>query len=217
MVVDDHELFRAGIRLMVERWQGMQVVAEAASRSDAIAASAREAIDVIILDLDLGAESGLDALPEITANARNARVIGLTGMRDVEHHRQALLLGALGLVFKEQAADHLRKAIEKVYAGEAWLDRATMASVLTDISRRREVVSRDPEVEKIDSLTQREREVITLIGEGLHNREIGQRLSISDTTVRHHLTSVFAKLNLTNRLELVIYAYRYGIIKLPQR
>jgi DNA-binding NarL/FixJ family response regulator len=105
----------------------------------------------------------------------------------------------------------LVQAIRQVFAGQAWLDPSLVASVVTELSRSFEESGGTPDAVKIRSLTEREREVITLICEGLQNKTIAQRLAISDTTVRHHLTSIFAKLDLENRLELVIYAYRHGL------
>jgi DNA-binding NarL/FixJ family response regulator len=121
----------------------------------------------------------------------------------------------VGLVLKEKAAEVLLKAIERVHAGEVWLDRTLLASVLGDLTRASLKQPIDPEAIKIATITAREREVIGLIGQGLKNRQIGERLFISETTVRHHLTSIFGKLEVADRLELVIYAYRYGLARPP--
>jgi DNA-binding NarL/FixJ family response regulator len=136
----------------------------------------------------------------------------LTGVRDVEMHRRAVRLGAVGLVLKEKAADVLLKAIAKVYAGEVWLDRLLIANVLSEITRPTSQ-SLDPEDIKIKALTVREREIIKLIGQGLKNQAIANRLCISEATVRHHLTSIFGKLGVGDRLELAIYAYRHGLAR----
>jgi DNA-binding NarL/FixJ family response regulator len=215
LLIDDHSVVRAGLRMVIESKPGLKVVEEAATGRDALAAAAREMLDIILLDLDLGDESGLDILPALRTTAQNARVIALTGVRNHEMHRSAMRLGAMGLVLKSHAKENLIKAIERVHAGEAWLDRSMMASLLTEMSgphlRQKQ---EDPEVAKIAMLTEREREVVALVCEGLNNKAIGERMSISDTTVRHHLSSIFNKLDVANRLELVIYAYRQGIVKL---
>jgi DNA-binding NarL/FixJ family response regulator len=212
LLIDDHVVMRKGLRMLIENQSGLRVVGEATDRSAAIQSAAREQPDIILLDLDLGEESGLDILPELRAAAKAARVIVLTGIRDPAEHRQAVRLGATGMVLKEQAIDTLVKAIERVYAGETWLDPALVANILAERSRARGRDA-DPEVARIAALTEREREVIALIGEGLKNRQIGKRLSISETTVVHHLTSIFDKLGVANRLELVTYAYRHGLAK----
>jgi len=211
LLVDDHAVVRTGLRMLIESRPALEVVGEAATSAEARALARTTQPDIILLDLDLGDESGLDLLPNLIEAAPQARVILLTGMRDAEQHRRAVRLGAMGLVLKDQAIDVLVKAIEKVAAGEAWLDPVMVASVLNEMARTRESGQIDPEAVKIALLTEREREVIALICEGLQNKHIGQRLSITETTVRHHLTSIFDKLGLTNRLELVIYAYRHGL------
>jgi DNA-binding NarL/FixJ family response regulator len=216
LMIDDHAMLRAGLRMIIESHLGMVVVGEAENRRESLAAIAIETPDIILLDLDLGDENGLDLLPELSSAVPDARIILLTGLRDPEVQRRAILLGAMGLVSKQKAADTVIRAIEKVYAGEVWLDRAMIASILND--RVNTSVAPDQSVEalRIAKLTEREREVIRLIGEGIKNRQIAERMYISEATVRHHLTSVFAKLGVTDRFELVIYAFQHGLAKLPQ-
>ncbi|HET9221011.1 MAG TPA: response regulator transcription factor [Roseiflexaceae bacterium] len=212
LIVDDHVVVRAGLRLLIESRPGLVVVGEAANQADALLLAAREQPDIILLDLALGAESGRDMLSDLRSTASESRVLVLTGVRDPAEHRQAIRQGALGLVLKEQAPEVLLKAIEKVYAGEVWLDRSMLASVLGEM-----VVggAQRPSTEatRIAMLTDREREVIALVGEGLKNKQIGDRLSITETTVRHHLTSIFAKFGVESRLEMVIFAHRHGLTK----
>jgi DNA-binding NarL/FixJ family response regulator len=210
-LIDDHAVVRMGLRMLLESQPGFSVSGEAANRAEALEQAATTPPDIILLDLDLGEDSGIDLMPELRTHAPNARVILLTGLRDAEQHRRAVRMGAMGLVLKDQAFAVLLTAIAKVAAGEAWLDPTMVASVLTEMARARAVGLPDPEAVKLALLTARERQVIALIGEGLPNKQISQRLSISETTVRHHLTSIFDKLYVTSRLELVIYAYRHGL------
>ena len=212
MLIDDHVVMRMGLRMLIETQPGLRVVGEATDRSAAIANVIHEQPDIILLDLDLGDESGLELLPELRAAAKAAHVIVLTGVRAPEEHQQAVRLGATGIVLKEQAVDTLVQAIRQVHAGEAWLDQALVANVLADRARTRGAAL-NAETAGIVTLTERERHIIALIGEGLKNRQIGDRLSISETTVVHHLTSIFTKLGVANRLELVTYAYRHGLAK----
>ena len=216
LMIDDHAVLRAGLRMIIESHMGMVVVGEAENRRETLASIANEAPDIILLDLDLGDENGLDLLPELIAAVPDARIILLTGLRDPEVQRRAILLGAMGLVSKQKAADTVIRAIEKVYAGEVWLDRAMIASILNDRVNSSVAPNQSAETLRIAKLTEREREVIRLIGEGIKNRQIAERMSISEATVRHHLTSVFAKLGVTDRFELVIYAFQHGLAKLPQ-
>ena len=217
LLIDDHAMFRTGLRLAIESRPGIKVVAEAATSAEALAAAARESPDIILLDLDLGEESGFELLPELIAAGHAGRVILLTGTRDPEAHRRAVRMGAVGLVLKEHAIETVLKAIEKVHAGEAWLDRMMIATILRERSRPENANGRSGEAAKIATLTERERQVIGLIGEGLKNREIADRMFISEATVRHHLTSIFNKLGVEDRLELVIYAYQHHLAELPRQ
>lgn len=212
LLIEDHAIVRAGLRLLIESRQGLMVIGETANRADALTLAAREQPDIILLDIDLGAENGLDLLPDLLSAAGQARVLILTGVRDVEKHRQAIRQGATGLVLKEQASEVLLKAIEKVYAGEVWIDRSMLASVINEMVRDTARPA-DAQASRSGALTEREREVIALIGEGLKNKQISDRLSITETTVRHHLTSIFDKLGVESRLELVIFAHRHGLTK----
>jgi two-component system, NarL family, nitrate/nitrite response regulator NarL len=214
LIVDDHQLVRTGLRMLIESQPGMKVVGKAGNAAEALALAASKKPNVILLDIDLGSENGLDFLPELHETATDARVLILTGVKDVETHRQAARLGAAGLVLKEQAAEVLLKAIRKVHQGEVWLDRSMMGNLLNEMTQAGKKVN--PEAAKISGLTAREREVIVLIAEGLKNKQIAERLFISETTVTHHLSSIFSKLGVSDRLELVIYTFAHSLAKMPR-
>ena len=214
LIVDDHAVVRAGLRMLIDQNPTMKVIGLAGNRSEALAIAASEQPNLIILDLLLGDEDGLTILPELREVAKNARVLVLTGLRGSESQRRAMLAGAMGVVLKDHAAEVLIKAINKVHQGEVWLDRLMMGSVLDEMTQTPET---DPDKARIASLTEREREVIALIAEGLKNKEIGKRLFISETTVTHHLSSIFSKLGVSDRLELVIYAFSRNLAKMPQK
>ena len=216
VLVDDHEMVRAGLQMLIESKPGMKLVGMAGNRTDALNIIKREQPDIIILDLNLNGESGLSLIPQLLEKAQNARVLVLTGLHDLEVHRQSVRLGAMGLVLKDKAADVLLKAIERVHQGEVWFDRSLMGSVLNEISRKDGAGNINPDAAKIATLTAREREIITFVGEGLKNKQIAERAFISETTVRHHLTSIFGKLEVTDRLELIIFAYRHGLAEPPK-
>jgi DNA-binding NarL/FixJ family response regulator len=214
-MVDDQLIVREGLRMLIENHPGSKVVAMAGTRSEALAILARETIDLIILNLELGGYSALSFIPQLREATKTARVLVLTGLRDSETHQKAAQLGAMGVVLKEDAAELLLKAIEKVYKGEAWLDRLTLGNLLWQMSNH-DISPPDPQTTKISSLTDRERQVILLIAEGLKNRQIAQRLFISPTTVTHHLSSIYSKLGVSDRLELVIYAFTNKLAKIPE-
>jgi DNA-binding NarL/FixJ family response regulator len=212
LIVDDHAVVRAGLRMLIDQDPDMKVTSVAGNRSEALAAAASDQPDIIILDIVLGDEDGLSLLPELRGVAANSRVLVLTGLRSSESQRQAMRAGAMGIVLKEHAVEVLIKAIKKVHHGEVWLDRLTIGSVLQEMTEEKQP---NADQNKIASLTEREREVVTLVGEGLKNKQIAARLFISETTVTHHLSSVFSKLSVSDRLELLIYAFRHGLAKLP--
>jgi two-component system, NarL family, nitrate/nitrite response regulator NarL len=211
LLIDDHVVVRAGLRMFLENQPGITVVGEAANPDDALALAIREHPDIVLLDLDLGDANGLDLLPQLRTTVPEAHVVVLTGIRDPEIHRRAVHLGAMGLVPKETAPDVLLRAITTVHAGGAWLDSILVASILGEMTRTGTGSSADPEALKIATLTAREREVVDLVGQGLKNQAIADRLCISEATVRHHLTSIFAKLGVIDRLKLTIYAYQHGL------
>jgi DNA-binding NarL/FixJ family response regulator len=206
-------VIRSGLRMLIEHDQQMRVVAMAGNQAEALERAAKEKPNVIVLDLLLGDEDALAFLPELCEASPDSRVLVLTGVQNPDAHRRAIRRGAMGIVLKEHAADQLLKAIEKVNKGEVWIERSMMGSMIQELSRPPLV---DPELVKIESLTEREREVIALVGEGLKNKQVGERLFISETTVTHHLSSVFSKLEVSDRLELIIYAFRHGLAKMPK-
>jgi DNA-binding NarL/FixJ family response regulator len=215
LLVEDHGIVRAGLRMLIENWPNLRVVGEASNRTEALALAAVTRPDIILLDIYLGGDSSLSFLPELLAAAPQARVLVLTAVTDREVHQRAVRLGALGVVLKDQAAEVLAEAIAKVHAGEVWLDAALIASVLTTIRAPSPAAANNPVAARIATLTEREREITTLLAEGLSNKQIAEHLTISETTVSHHLTSIFHKLDIATRLELVVFAYRHGLAQ-PQ-
>lgn len=212
VIVADHLALRAGLRLLLEKESTIRVVGMASNQADAVTTIAKEKPDVTVLDSDLGEENGFTLLPSLLEAAGNGRIIVLTSRKDPETHRMAVNLGATGVIQKAEDADVLVKAIEKVHQGEVWIDRTVMGSVLVDFRTGRDV---DPEAVKISRLTSREKEIIRLVGLGLKNKAIAEQLFISEITVAHHLSSIFSKLEVSNRLDLLIYALGHKLAKMP--
>jgi DNA-binding NarL/FixJ family response regulator len=215
LLVDDHQLIREGLREFIQTRQGMEVVGDAGTRAAAIELASREQPDVVVLDLDLGDDNGLDVLPEILQVAAHTSVIILTGMRDPEKRDRAMELGAKGVVLKENGAMELLNAIEKVHrTGEYWFEAGAMKRLLDRKRAPGGEAETDPEAIKIRSLTATERELITYIGEGLDNRQIADGMHIAESTVRNNLTRIYDKLEIKGgRLGLLVYAYRHGLVK----
>jgi len=204
VILAAHAVVRAGLRHLLDNHR-LVVVGEATSCEEAAALSERERPDVVIVDAD-AEQITLRAVPALTASAR--RIIVLTAAKDNRVHARAVQLGAAGVVCKDQPGELLVRAVEKVHAGEVWLDRANTASLLNLVLRRQ----RDPEVVKIESLTKREKEIVRLVANGLKNSAIAEQLFISEATVRNHLTSILSKLELSDRFELAVYAFRHGLV-----
>ena len=238
MIIEDEEIVREGLSLLVNHQPGFRVVGAASTTKDALAIAEREQPDVALLDIKLGNEDGIDCLSQMQTVSPKTRSLILTGLSDVEIHYAAVSQGAMGIVRKIEGPDILMNAIRKVLAGEVWLSGELMTRVVKDFRQARAnaatgandaitgaapalewrlpVPRRDAYEEvKIARLTDREREVIELIGQGMRNQQIADKLCISVITVRHHLTSIFSKLELGDRFELAIYAFRHGLAKPP--
>ena len=215
LLVNNTTLIRSSLKLLLEGQPNLKVIAEAGSKAEALRLAQQEQPDIILLDPNLTGSTGLDIIPELLAASNTFRLLIITSEDDSQFFVQAVQLGAMGVVSMQQTPEILFKAIEKVHAGEIWLDRSLVANVIYQMSRGGKSGKSDPDDEKIARLSHRERQVIELIGEGLKNQQIADRLFLSEVTVRHHLTSVFKKLDLTNRLDLVLYAYRKNLAKPP--
>jgi DNA-binding NarL/FixJ family response regulator len=209
LLVDDHAMFREGVKLLLQREQ-LDVVGEAGSPEEALDLAAREKPDLVLLDVDLSGHDGLDLIEALQANAPASDIIVLTGMRDAELQTRALRAGARGFVQKEQTGELVLRAIQKVRDGEVWFDRNTVGAAVARL-----ISGESQEEEPVDQLTPRAREITRLVGEGLKNDAIAERLFISEKTVRNHLTVIFDKAGVRDRLHLAIYAYRRGLAKLP--
>ncbi len=219
LILDHHLLVRQGIRLMIESQPGLEVVGEAGTRADALAITQQLAsldqLDIILLDLNLDDEPDPGIIVALLDVAPTAKIILVSAFNDTSLQRQAVHAGVMGILTKQDHQDVLIKAIQKVYMGEVWIDRSMMANVLLRFRQQGGDEPEDPDELAIQQLSFREKEVIELIGEGLKNKDIADRLSISEFTVRHHLTSIYSKLDVNDRLELLIFAYRCKLIELP--
>lgn len=215
LLIDEHTIVRAGYRLLIEAQPEMHVIGEAAGPAEALDIAGSEAPDVIVLDLDFGvngAMTGMDLIQTLVAACPGARVLALHGCSTPELAEGVARRGAMGLVSKNDSVQTLIKAIEKVNSGEAWFDRSTLGSLLSRTSVKPEEEAEDA---RVATLTARERGVVTLIAEGLKNKQIAERLFIGETTVTHHLSSIFRKLGVSDRLELVIYAFGQHLARMP--
>ena len=209
-IIEDHAIVRAGLRMLIENSPRMSVLWETQTASEALSNPDLASPQVILLDLDLGIERGLDLMPSLLEKFSPGRILILTALADTQQHLAAVASGASGVVLKEQAPETLIQAIESVYSGEAWLGKSLMSAVMGKLSRTSSDKP-DPEAEKIARLTPREVEIVGLVSEGLNGERIAKQLRISEATVRNHLTSILGKLGLSNKFELAVYAHRHRI------
>jgi two-component system nitrate/nitrite response regulator NarL len=218
MIVDDHPTMLWGLEKLISGEQPrMEVVGTACNAEEAVLHIRNVVPDVVLLDLDLNGQNGLDLLPALLANPAT-RVLILTGERQQSVLDQAVQLGARGILQKNASANQVLKAIEKTHEGEMWLDRGTLGRVFSEYRETTTPERADPEAAMRASLTARERKIVRMIveGQGASNNELAERLFISPHTLRNHLTSIYSKLNLGNRLELYVYAVKHQMGGLPQ-
>ena len=209
MIVDDHDLFRAGLRNLLEE-QGVQVSGEAASGTDAVRSVREMAPDVVVMDLNMPGMGGVEATRHIAAIAPLTRVVVLTISDEDADVLDAILAGACGYLLKDSSIDELLAGIRAASRGESLISPAIAAKVL----QRVRSTSAQPEIaDAIRShLSDREIEVLKLIANGKDNAVIAAELHISPKTVKNHISNILMKLQIDNRIQAAVYAVRSGIV-----
>ncbi|WP_290975110.1 response regulator transcription factor [Herbaspirillum sp.] len=213
MLVDDHETMLWGLSRLIESQRPrMELAGTARNIEGTLAAAAALSPDIIVLDLDLDGASAVDILPALLA-ASPARILVLSGSRDQALLDQAVKRGVRGVLCKTASAEQVIKAIEKIHLGELWLDHDTLGRVFGELLDPRNVARSNPEAERQSTLTAREQKVISAIvnSSGASNKTLAQALFISEHTLSNHLTSIYHKLSVSNRLELYVYAIKHQL------
>lgn len=213
LLADDHALVRSGLRLLLEAQPDMKIIGEAENGADAIRYTAELRPDVVLMDIEMPGMNGIEATRRIKAESSATAVLALTMYEDDQYFFEMLRAGAAGYVPKRAAPDELVSAIRAVSRGEVFLYPSLAGRLVQDYLQRREA---DEQEAPVDDLTLREQEVLKLIAEGLSNGEIGEQLVISAKTVDRHRENIMRKLNLHNRVDLVKYALRKGLIDLEE-
>ncbi|MGA2115346.1 MAG: response regulator transcription factor [Bryobacteraceae bacterium] len=213
VVADDHPIFRDGLCKLLALEDDFQVVAQAQDGRQVLEVLQQHEPDILLLDLKMPGLDGLATLQRIQSSRGKTRVIVLTASDDKNEFVQAMKLGTSGIVLKQTATDMLIKSIRKVHAGEIWLDSHTTAAVIRQFvanedappmaSSSAPTVSRERER---SPLSQREREIVALVAQGFKNKEMAEKMFISEQTVKNHLHNIFDKLGVSDRLELALYA-----------
>jgi DNA-binding NarL/FixJ family response regulator len=210
LLADSQGLVRAGFRLLLEAAEHISVVGEAASGEDAVAIAHRLRPDVALIDAALPGLDSLQATRQIASGSRVAVVL-LIASQDDEHSLPALRAGATGLLPKDTEPAELVRAVETLARGEALLPPRLTRRLIAELASRPELASPSPSL--LDELTAREREVVTLVGHGLGNDEIAERLVVSRATAKTHVSRAMIKLNAHSRARLVVFAYETGLVR----
>jgi NarL family two-component system response regulator LiaR len=210
LIVDDHTLVRKGLRTLLEGKPGLSVIGEAADGEEAVRQAHDLKPDVILLDLVMPKKDGIAALREIVQDDPAARILVLTSFAQDEMVFSAIRGGALGYILKDSLPQELTRAIRAVYRGECSLSPSIALKVIREFDRAA------PSAPAEEPLTPREVEVLRWLARGLSNREIGEKLVISERTVGVHVSHILAKLHLANRMQAALYALREGLSSLDE-
>lgn len=210
VLVDDQELVRAGLRMLLERSDDLCVVGEAADGVEAMAAVRRERPDVVLMDIRMPGMDGVEATRRIVADPQlsDVHVVVLTTFDTDENVFDAVRAGAAGFLLKDTSPDELRRAVRVVAAGDAMLSPSVTRRVMSRAVSGRAVL----DAGRLAELTEREREVLAEVGRGHSNQEIGERLFISPATARTHISRLLSKLGARDRAQLVVMAYETGLV-----
>jgi DNA-binding NarL/FixJ family response regulator len=212
MIVDDHPIVREGLRKLINLEEDVHVVGEACDGREMLEKLDELQPDVVLLDLRMPNLDGLSALQTLQHTNSKLKVIVLTASEDKNEFVQAMKLGCSGIVLKQTSAELIVKSIRKVHAGEIWLDSHTTAAVMRQFAQPAESgLPGSSKARERSPLSAREREIVALVAQGYKNKEMAEKMFISEQTVKNHLHNIFDKLGVSDRLELALYAIHKGL------
>ena len=212
ILADDHPIVRDGLKKLLSLEDDIEVVGEACDGREVVRVVQETQADIVILDLRMPNMDGLSALQALQQLERKVKVIVLTASEDKNEFVQAMKLGCSGIVLKQTAPELIVKSIRKVNSGEIWLDSHTTAAVMRQFAAPGDMMGGNAAKGRERSpLSQREREIVSLVAQGYKNREMAEKMFISEQTVKNHLHNIFDKLGVSDRLELALYAIHKGL------
>jgi DNA-binding NarL/FixJ family response regulator len=211
LIADDHPIVRDGLAKLLSLEEDVIVVGEASDGCEVLDKVQELDPDVLLLDLRMPNLDGLSALQALQQTNKRTRVIILTASEDKNEFVQAMKLGCSGIVLKQTAPELIVKSIRKVHGGEIWLDSHTTAAVMRQFAAPGEIGGGSGKSRERSPLSQREREIVQLVAQGYKNKEMAEKMFISEQTVKNHLHNIFDKLGVSDRLELALYAIHKGL------
>lgn len=213
VVADDHPVVRFGVKNMLEREVGIEVVGEAEDGDDAITQTLELEPDILLLDLLMPRLPGLEAMRAIMNKSPRVKIILLTSTISTQQIIEALQIGARGIVLKDSVAGDLSKALRAVMSGDYWIGGERVVNLVAALNDLMKKAAEAPE-KKTYGLTPRELEVVTCIVEGCSNKDVAKQFSISEETVKRHLSNIFDKTGVSTRLELALFAIAHKLVTL---
>jgi DNA-binding NarL/FixJ family response regulator len=211
LIVDDHVLFREGMRNIISHWDDCEVVGEAANGLEALSLARELLPDIILMDISMPVMDGINATKQIVSELPSTRIVMLTMSEEKEDLFNAIKNGAQGYVLKDTPSKRLHDELRRMVQGEAPLSGLMASKVLEEFNRLR--TQPKPTYAVQEPLTSREQEILELVAQGLSNPEIAEKIYISENTVKKHLRNILDKLHLNNRVEAAVYAVREGLVE----
>lgn len=208
MITDDHSMIREGLKNLLELDGDIQVIAEAENGEDCLEKLKNVKPDVLLLDINMPKMNGLEVLQNFKTQRKKINVLVLTVHNEVEYLMKAVDIGVNGYILKDSESAELKKAIFSVADGETYIQPSLIPTLNS------KMIEKNKDEGKIDSLTKRELEVLKLLSVGMFNKEVAEKLNISERTVKNHISNIFKKLEVTDRTQAAVFAIRNNLIQI---
>ncbi|MEG1848448.1 MAG: response regulator transcription factor [Lachnospiraceae bacterium] len=208
MITDDHAMMREGIKQLLEFEGDMKVIAEASNGNECLKILKKVTPDVLLLDINMPEKNGIEVLEELKKKGSSTKVLILTVHNEIDYLVKAVDIGVDGYILKDSGSNELRKAIQSVIKDEIFIQ----PSLIPLLNAR--LIKRDKDIDKMEALTKREREVLIQVANGMFNKEIAESLMISERTVKNHISSIFKKIEVLDRTQAALFAIRNNMIRI---